>query len=62
MKVKMCDPPSGWKFGFPKPMPEFLFSQQEFYDWLVSEGYPKAMIEKMGESFYCRFWEEELEN
>ena len=53
-KVLMCDPPSGWKYGFPKPIPDDLTSTME---WLVSEGYPQEEIDACGEHFYCRYWE-----
>jgi hypothetical protein len=58
MKVTMCDPPSGWLYGFPKAMPQDLKSE-DFMNWLISEGYPKEEIEKMGNHFYCRHWHEE---
>jgi hypothetical protein len=58
-KVTMCDPPSGWKYGFPKPVPKEFDSAQEFHDWLISEGYPEKIIDEMGENFYCRYWEQE---
>lgn len=63
-KVLMCDPPSGWRYGFPKPVPEEYFTLGEDFDllrWLVSEGYPQAEIDKLGKNFYCRYWETEDE-
>jgi len=54
MKVMMCDPPSGWKYGFPKPIPEDV---EDVLQWLVSEGYPQVEIDKMSKHFYCRYWE-----
>ena len=56
--TKWIDPPSGWKYGFPKPIPEDVGN---FEDWLVSEGYPRAEIEKMGDYFFCSQWESEDE-
>ena len=53
-KVLMCDPPSGWKYGFPKPVPADLTSTLA---WLVSEGYPQAEIDACGDHFYCRYYE-----
>ena len=55
-KVTMCDPPSGWRYGFPKPQPSDILSREEFHDWLVSEGYPRKMIDDYGDHFYCRYW------
>ena len=59
MKILMCDPPSGWKYGFPKPIPDDLTSTLE---WLVSEGYPQSEIDACGDSFYCRYYETEVDD
>ena len=58
-KVLMCDPPSGWKYGFPKPLPADLGEDESIFPWLLSEGYPQSEIDKLGKSFYCRYWEQE---
>lgn len=50
------DPPSGWKFGFPKeykPNPGDTIKET-----LIRDGYPQKMIEELGDSLYVRFWEE----
>jgi len=47
-KVHMIDPPGGWKYGFPKVVPK------TFENW-------EEEIDKMGEHFYCRHWEEVVE-
>jgi len=52
----MIDPPSGWQYGFPKPIPEDR--KQDVYAWLVEQGYPQGLIDELGEHFYCRYWEE----
>lgn len=57
MSKVYCDPPMGWQYGFP-----MVWDQDQFPDlntWLVSNGYPKSMIEKLGDRFYCRFWDAE---
>jgi len=51
--VKYIDPPGGWKYGFPKPMPDKV---EDLNQWLVDNGYPKSEIEKMGEYFFCRMF------
>jgi hypothetical protein len=56
---RMIDPPSGWKYGFPKQIPEGIGNVPA---WLVSEGYPQVEIDSCGAYFYCRHWEEEDEN
>lgn len=50
----MIDPPGGWKYGFPKPIPKD--HQNRTLEWLVENGYPRAMIDAMGDNFYCRYW------
>jgi len=56
-KVTMCDPPSGWKYGFPKPLPADYSKSESIFPWLLSEGYPQAEIDACGDHFYCRYWE-----
>jgi hypothetical protein len=57
-KVMMCDPPLGWKYGFPKPIPNEVQGQKAIEEWLVSEGYPQWEIDSFGmNGFYCRYWE-----
>ena len=62
MKVMMIDPPRGWKYGFPKPMPKVFDTYGEQEDWLISQGYPLSEINSYGDNFYCRYWEEEIED
>ena len=52
----IIDPPSGWKYGFPKSIPEDR--RQDSLVWLIEQGYPQSEIDALGEYFYCRFWEE----
>lgn len=51
----MVDPPSGWKYGFPKAKPD---DATDTIAWLLSEGYPQSEIDKMGSMFFIRTWEE----
>jgi hypothetical protein len=55
----IIDPPSGWKYGFPKPIPEDR--RYDSLTWLVEEGYPQHLIDDLGEHFFCRYWEVEDE-
>ncbi|NNH56881.1 hypothetical protein HLI01_08675 [Rhizobium laguerreae] len=51
----LYDPPSGWKYGFPKiysPLPNETLEQT-----LLRDGYPQREIDNAGAK-YCRFWEE----
>ena len=51
----MIDPPSGWKYGFPKAKPDHV---TDTIAWLLSEGYPQSEIDKMGNTLFIRTWEE----
>lgn len=53
----IIDPPSGWKYGFPKPIPEDRKS--DVLVWLVEQGYPQSEIDDLGDYFYCRYWEQD---
>ena len=64
-KVLMCDPPSGWKYGFPKPVHEEYYVLGDDFNmkhWLVSEGYPQTEIDNYGEYFYCRYYKMEIDD
>jgi hypothetical protein len=54
-KKLMIDPPSGWRYGFPKELPEDQRSRAT--EWLIEQGYPKWLTE--GNHFDCRMWEED---
>lgn len=60
--VMMCDPPSGWKYGFPKPLPEDYPVDESIVPWLISEGYPQHEIDDCRDTFYCRYWEKKVDN
>ena len=47
------DPPSGWKYGFPKELPDGV---EDINQWLIENGYPKQEIEEYGEYFSCIYW------
>jgi len=54
------DPPSGWKWGFPKKIPKQVIDDQKVLDWLVENDYPKEEAEEwIKESGYVpyRMWE-----
>lgn len=52
----IIDPPAGWRYGFPRPLP-LEVNPELLDDWLLSMGYPKKLIDQ-GMSRYCRYWEE----
>lgn len=45
MSKLMIDPPSGWKYGFPKEYPEMMLPIEELKTWLVENGYPKDEVD-----------------
>lgn len=53
MKHHYIDPPSGWKYGFPKILPDDV---ENVTEWLVANGYPQSEIDSCGSHFYCRHW------
>lgn len=56
MSKLIIDPPSGWKYGFPREVPKYL-TDEEFKQWLLDCGYPEKHIELALN--YSRFWEED---
>jgi hypothetical protein len=57
-KVMIYDPPSGWKYGFPKAVPENL-EEGGFKQWILDQGYPEKDIDLALK--YGRTWYEYLE-
>ena len=57
-KKLIIDPPSGWKYGFPRPYdnPSNIPIEQ----WLVEHGYPQEEIDRTGLP-YVRFFDSEVE-
>lgn len=47
------DPPSGWMYGFPKRMP---LSEKDPVEWIISQGYPRSMVDSFKDHFHCRMW------
>ena len=58
MNKRWVDPPSGWKYGFPK----IWDGTGDFREWLVAEGYPQKEMDSYGDHFPIRWWgvEEDL--
>lgn len=50
---KMIDPPRGWRYGFPKEIPDNV---PNVMSWLVENGYPQSEIDACGDHFYCSYW------
>lgn len=65
----MVDPPSGWKYGFPKSVPSEhvvhyggedygLSDDFDLVEWIISEGYPQKELDNCGGNLICRHWYE----
>jgi len=60
-KTLIIDPPEGWRYGFPKPIPnEMVIANEEIFSkWLTDNGYP---ADRLFEALrYSRYWEKDLE-
>jgi hypothetical protein len=51
--ITYVDPPSGWKFGFPKILPEGV----DYREFLIANGYPERDLELA--LSYSRYWTKE---
>ena len=49
----IADPPSGWKYGFPKELPDDM----RYEDLLRQQGYPEKMMQLALD--HSRFWYED---
>ena len=66
-KLLMVDPPNGWKYGFPKPLPPHATIHYGGHDygvsknfnvieWILENGYSQEEIDICGNSFYCKYF------
>lgn len=59
-RIKMIDPDSGWKYGFPKEIPDTV---RDVNLWLVENGYPRNLIKRFEEGLgyvpYRMWWSEQ---
>ena len=58
--VTFIDPPSGWKYGFPKAVPDP--QPENMLEWLLEQGYPQKEIDACGDYFFTRQWEVDNEH
>ena len=51
----IIDPPSGWKYGFPKPIPTDIDGDHtKLAEWLIEQGYPTEDLDLAMK--YSRYW------
>ena len=56
-KTLVIDPPEGWRYGFPKPIPsEVMKSDTLLRIWLAGENYPDVELALK----HSRYWETEI--
>jgi hypothetical protein len=59
-KQLMIDPPSGWQYGFPKPVPSgYIKNETLMRIWLAGEGYPAKDVDLALK--HSRYWETEID-
>ena len=51
----IIDPPQGWLYGFPKEIPKERI--KDVKEWLIEQGYPKKLMESLGDAFHYRMWQ-----
>ncbi len=58
MSKRWIDPPSGWKYGFPK-LHDTDFDNNNITEWLIEKGYPKTQADQLGNSssLWIRVWD-----
>lgn len=50
------DPPSGWKYGFPKVY-DPVTDNPNVVEWIIDSGYPRKLMESFKDHFHYRTWE-----
>jgi hypothetical protein len=53
--VLLVDVPDGWRYGFPKIVPEWLKPEQ-MDAWIVEQGYPRSVRDSSCPELIYRFW------
>jgi len=54
-KMILIDPPSGWRFGFPKAIEKEKYKEiKNLKQWCIDNGYPKEEADSYGEFFNIR--------
>lgn len=51
--IVLIDPPSGWRYGFPKVLPPNM-TIEEILRWVVDSGYPQSEVDR-GMMKHCRY-------
>jgi len=54
LKGSLIDPPSGWKYGFPKELDRDLVTGRELREWIIANGYPYEVMASFPNGFPIR--------
>lgn len=55
-RTLIIDPPEGWRYGFPKPVPDGVMKSESLLRvWLAEQNYPEKDIELALK--HSRYWE-----
>lgn len=57
--VLVVDPPEGWRYGFPKIVPEWL-KPEDMDAWIVQQGYPRSVRDNGHHELIFRLWYKEV--
>jgi len=52
--MTQIDPPSGWKYGFPKDYDEKGPWPENLKEWCIAHGYPREVADSYGDYFLIR--------
>ena len=54
-KLILIDPPSGWKYGFPKAVTQEQYKEiTSLKEWCIENGYPKKEADSYGKNFHVQ--------
>lgn len=56
-KYILIDPPSGWKYGFPKKIKKEELENNDLSTILLKYGYPQKEIDSLGDALYVQVTE-----
>lgn len=59
MITRYVDPPEGWRYGFPKVLPnDWQDHYETLHAWMLANGYPEELLAGLSLR-YCRIWKKE---
>lgn len=56
-RTLIIDPPEGWRYGFPKPVPDGVMKSESLLRiWLAEQNYPEVELALT----HSRYWEQDI--